>query len=184
MKRLNQFSVTIALASILGFATAACNTTPNERQEIAEREIDKLDERIENLADHTKREAQEAKEALQQRRTEAVARESRGTVAAKEQHMEQELLGDYRYLSQVSADSMKDAYVYFMQQVRSRKDVWSMEDWDYANAIYKRLNGQEQILHQDIILRHAAKIKALQAEYLALENKADFKDYRRVKKAQ
>src|SRR5690606_3463523 len=83
MKRLSSFTFSIALATFLGLTTVACNTTPNERKEIANREIDKLDERVETLADKTKREAKEAKEALQRRKTEAAARQARGPVTGK-----------------------------------------------------------------------------------------------------
>ncbi|WP_157593040.1 hypothetical protein [Rufibacter tibetensis] len=171
------------LAGVM-LSIASCNTTPNERKEIANREIDKLDERADQLANKTKEEAKEARAALARRKDEERIRRARGPVKGKQQQMEQELLGDYRYLSQVSADSLKDAYTHFLQQVRARKDVWTMEDWDYANGIYQRLNEREKILHGDIILRHATKIRALQAEYLALENRADLKDYQRIKKEQ
>ncbi|GGK64573.1 hypothetical protein ACD591_01430 [Rufibacter glacialis] len=185
MKRSSLFSITLyTLLTGLLLALVSCNTTPNERKEIANREIDKLDERADQLANKTKEEAKEAKEALARRKAEEKIRKARGPVAGKQQQMEQELLGDYRNLSQVSADSLRDAYTYFLQQVRGRKDVWTMEDWDYANGIYRQLNEREKALHGDIILRHATKIKALQAEYLALENRADLKDYQRIKKEQ
>ncbi|MBA9075378.1 MULTISPECIES: hypothetical protein [Rufibacter] len=165
-------------------ATISCDTTPRERKETVSRELDKLDERVESAANKTREEAKEAKAALARKRAQSLERKARGPVAGKQQQMEQELLGEYRFLSQVSAENIKDAYVHFLQQVRDRKDVWTMEDWDYANGIYKRLNEREKVLHEDIILRHATKIKALQAEYLALENRADLKDYQRIKKEQ
>ncbi|MGV3541276.1 MAG: hypothetical protein ACO1OQ_15780 [Rufibacter sp.] len=164
--------------------TFSCDTTPRERKEIATREIDKLDERVETVASKTKEEAKEARAALARKKAESEARKARGPVAGKQKQMEQELLGEYQNLSQVNQDNLRDAYVHFLQQVRDRKDVWTMEDWDYANGIYKRLNEREKQLHDDIILRHATKIKALQAEYLALENRADLKDYQRIKKEQ
>jgi len=184
MKRASLLSLNRVFVLAVALATVSCNTTPNERKEIANREIEQIDERVENLASKTKAEAKEAKAALARRKAEAEQRRARGPVAGKQQQMDQELLGEYRYLSQVSADSLKDAYVHFLQQVRDRKDVWTMEDWDYANGIYQRLNEREEILHGDIVLRHAAKIKALQAEYLALENRADLQDYQRIKKEQ
>jgi flagellar biosynthesis GTPase FlhF len=185
MKRAFQFPLfrTTLLTGLL-LSAVSCNTTPNERKEIANREIDKLDERADQLANKTKEEALEAREALARRKADEKLRKARGPVAGKQQQMEQELLGDYQSLSQVSADSLRDAYTHFLQQVRARKDVWTMEDWDYANEIYKRLNEREKVLHDDIILRHATKIRALQAEYLALENRADLKDYQRIKKEQ
>ncbi len=168
----------------LGISMVACDTTPRERREVAEQEISKIDERVEDLAGKAKSEAKEAKEALARQKAERKQREARGLVPGKMSQMEQLLLGDYRNLSNVAAENLRDAYVHFLQQVRDQKDTWTLEDWDYANAIYKRLNEREKQLHDDIILRHATKIKALQAEYLTLENRADLKDYQRIKQEQ
>ncbi|RNI31319.1 hypothetical protein EFB08_01985 [Rufibacter latericius] len=173
------------MPALLGaLLVTSCETTPRERKEIASRELEKLDEKANAAAVKTKDELKEAGKALARQRAERKAREARGPVAGKQAQMERELLGQYRILSQVPADSLRDAYVYFLQQVRDRKEVWTTEDWDYANNIYKRLNDRERALHDDIILRHATKIRALQAEYVTLENKADLRDYQRIKKEQ
>ncbi|WP_210487676.1 hypothetical protein [Rufibacter aurantiacus] len=186
MKRANLFSINLTAVPclLLTLLLTACDTTPNQRKEMASRELDKLDEKANAAAVKTKDELKEAGRALARQRAERKLREARGPVAGKQAQMERELLGDYRNLSQLSADSIRDAYVHFLQQVRARKEVWTTEDWDYANAIYKRLNDRERALHGDIILRHATKIKALQAEYVAIENKADLRDYQRIKKEQ
>ncbi|WP_048921362.1 hypothetical protein [Rufibacter radiotolerans] len=174
----------LSLLLFCGAVLTSCDTTPRERKETVSREVDKLDERAADLANKTKNEARDVREALARRKAEEKERKARGPVPGKQLQMEQELLGNYKYLSSVSADSMRDAYVFFLQQVRDRNKTWTMEDWDYANAIYKRLNEREEALHDDIILRHATKIKALQAEYVALEKRADVRDYQRVKKEQ
>ncbi|WP_205503698.1 hypothetical protein [Rufibacter psychrotolerans] len=186
MKRTQLFPLTLLLflTGVLATSLVACDTTPRERKEAAARELDKLDERASQAASKTKDELKEAGQALARQRAERKMREARGPVAGKQLQMERELLGEYRDLSAVTPDRLRDAYVHFLQQVRDRKDTWTPEDWDYANAIYKRLNDREKALHDDIILRHATKIKALQAEYLALENRADLKDYQRIKKGQ
>ncbi|QHL87364.1 hypothetical protein GU926_07925 [Nibribacter ruber] len=186
MKRASLFSNTFfCLAFLSGsFLFSACDTTPRERKEIAAREIDQLDEKASAAASKTKEELKKSREALARQREERKLREARGTTAGKKAQMEKELLGDYYLLSQATPENLKDAYVHFMEQVRARRKVWTLEDWDYANAIYKQLNDREKQLHDDIVLRHATKIKALQAEYLALENSADLKDYQRIKKEQ
>ncbi|WP_181306195.1 hypothetical protein [Rufibacter sp. XAAS-G3-1] len=185
MKRATQFSIPLLLPLVVtAFLVTSCDTTPRERKEKVADELGKLDEKANEAAVKTKDELKEAGRALARQRAERKEREARGTVAGKQAQMERELLGEYSTLSQVPANSLRDAYVYFLQQVRNRKDVWTSEDWDYANAIYKRLNEREKALHDDIILRHATKIKALQAEYVALENQADLKDYQRIKKEQ
>ncbi len=169
---------------MVAFLVTSCDTTPRQREEAVASELEKLDEKANAAAAKTKDELKGAQRALAKQRAERKQREARGPVAGKQAQMEKELLGNYRTLSQVPADSLRDAFVYFLQQVRDRKEVWTTEDWDYANAVYKRLNERERALHDDIILRHATKIKALQAEYVALENKADLKDYQRIKKEQ
>jgi hypothetical protein len=186
MKRANQFSIRGVLLplAVVALLVSSCDTTPRQREEAVADKLDKLDEKASEAAVKTRDELQEAGRALARQRAERKAREARGTTAGKQAQMERELLGEYRTLSQLTADSLRDAYVYFLQQVRTRKDVWTSEDWDYANGIYKRLNEREEVLHDDIILRHATKIKALQAEYVALENRADLKDYQRIKKEQ
>ncbi|WP_192821792.1 hypothetical protein [Rufibacter sp. LB8] len=185
MKRPYLFPVSLFmfLAGIL-LGTISCDSTPRERKETVNREIDKLDETVESVASKTKEEAKEARAALARKKAEDALRKSRTPAPGKLAQMEQELLGAYSNLGQTTPENLKDAYVNFLQQVRARKDAWSMEDWDYANGIYKRLNAREKELHDDIILRHATKIKALQAEYLALENKADLGEYQRIKKEQ
>lgn len=186
MKSRSLFSpvLKLGLAAVLCFAGYACDTTPRERKAVAERELDKLGNAAEAAAAKSREEAKAMGKAYRQRRQEDKARHARQPVVAKQQQMEQDLLGEYRNLSQVTAGNLRDAYVHFLQQVRARQGVWTMEDWDYADAIYKRLNDREKALHDDIILRHATKIKALQAEYVALENKADVQDFQRVKKEQ
>ncbi|RNI29714.1 hypothetical protein EFA69_09175 [Rufibacter immobilis] len=164
--------------------TVSCDTTPRERKEMAANELEKLDEKASQAATKSKEELKEAGRALARQREERKKREARGPVPGKQAQMERELLGDYQNLSDVTAQNLRDAYVHFLQQVRDRKNVWTAEDWDYANAIYKRLNERERALHDDIILRHATKIKALQAEYVALENRADLQDYQRIKKGE
>ncbi|GAA4314266.1 hypothetical protein [Nibribacter koreensis] len=186
MKRVHLFSKTFCSLAILAgvLLLSSCDTTPRERKEIAAREIDQLDDKAAAAASKTKEELRKSREALAKQREERKLREARGTTTGKKAQMEKELLGDYRLLSQTTPENLKDAYIYFLQQVRDRREVWTLEDWDYANAIYKQLNDREKQLHYDIILRHATKIKALQAEYLALENSADLKDYQRIKKEQ
>ena len=186
MKRVFLFSKTFGSLALLSgvLLLSSCDTTPRERKEIAAREIDQLDEKATAAATKSKEEIRKSREALAKQREERKLREARGTTAGKKAQMEQELLGEYRFLSQTTPENLKDAYVHFMEQVRDRRKVWTLEDWDYANAIYKQLNDREKLLHDDIILRHATKIKALQAEYLTLENSADVRDYQRIKKEQ
>ncbi|WP_324674456.1 hypothetical protein [Hymenobacter sp. GOD-10R] len=153
---------------------AACDSTPRERQEIARQEVRKLD----TLADKAAAKLRVAGRRTAQYDSAARVRKAQPLNAAAEATFTQELLGTYADLSTVTPDNVSAAYTQFMRQVRAKRRTWTQRDWDYADAVFERLNKQRRAIRLDVRASDDLRVKALQAEYLALENGRDVKDIR------
>ncbi|WP_207435827.1 DUF6565 domain-containing protein [Sabulibacter ruber] len=143
----------------------------------------KLDTRLDSLSAESKEEYKELRrkyetwEANNQKRTSTPL--SQDTL----KRFNQELLGSANALAaHLTAEQMRDVYTQFVQNVRMRRDSWTASDWDYVDEIYSQLNKKKDQVEDQIPAKDKLKIKALQAEYLALETGKDAKDlYKGVK---
>ncbi|OUJ76048.1 hypothetical protein BXP70_01875 [Hymenobacter crusticola] len=153
---------------------AACDSTPRERQEIVRQEARKLD----TLADKAATKLRVAGRRTMQYDSAARIRKAQPLNAAAEATFTKELLGTYADLSTVTPDNVSAAYTQFMRQVRAKRRAWTQRDWDYADVIFKRLNERRRAIRLDVRTSDDLRVKALQAEYMALENGRDVKDIR------
>jgi hypothetical protein len=108
--------------------------------------------------------------------TAARARKNQPLDAAAERNFKNELLGTYADLRTITPTNVAAAYTQFLRQVRAKRRTWTPRDWDYADAIFKRLNERRRAIYLDVRAADDVRVKALQAEYLALENGRDVKD--------
>ena len=166
--RLRAYFFLVGSASIV----AACDSTPRQRQEIVRQEARKLDTLADKAADKLRTAGQRTAEYNR----EARARKSQPLNAAAEATFTSELLGTYADLNTITPDNVAEAYTQFMRQVRAKRRTWTQRDWDYADAIFKRLNERRRAIRLDVRASDDVRVKALQAEYLALENGRDVKD--------
>ena len=56
-----------------------------------------------------------------------------------------------------------------MRAARAERTTWTDRDWDYARAVYQRLNDQLKQIRLDIPARYELPIRARQAEFVALQ---------------
>ena len=171
---------TPVLLSLLACAglLSACDSTPRERQEVMDRETQKLDTLAERAAAKLRVAGRRAA------RFDSVSRvRSRQPLdPAAELALSNELLGPYATVSSLTPATIEPAFVHFMQQVRARRKQWSQRDWDYATAVSRRLNAQFRAVRLDIKGRDELHIRALQTEFTALETGRDVKDLREAVK--
>lgn len=157
-----------ALAPLL----TACDSTPRERQEAVQDSARKLDTLAEKTGAALSRAGRRA--ARWDSTSRARNRQPLDTVAT--QAFTQELLGTYAAIDQLPVTSLDPAYTQLLRQTRAKRRQWTQRDWDYATSIFKRLNARYRTLRLDLPARQELHIKALQAEFEALEAGRDLKD--------
>lgn len=89
---------------------------------------------------------------------------------------ESKLLGQWADMTTINAANVRDAYITFMENVRTQKAEWTNEDWDMAKVVLQQLNDRKDEINADIDTDSEVKIKALQMEFLTLETAADVVD--------
>ncbi|UOQ73089.1 hypothetical protein [Hymenobacter cellulosilyticus] len=160
-------------AALLGLLTlSACDTTPRERQEIVRDEARKLD----TLADRAADKLRNAGRRAARYDSAARIRNRQPLDAAATATFTQQLLGSYSDVESLTPATIEPAYVQLLRQTRAQRRQWSQRDWDYATSIYKRLNEQLKAIRLDVKGRDEVHIRALQAEFTALETSRDVKD--------
>lgn len=167
-RRLWPYSFVVGAAWLI----TACDSTPRERQEVVRQEARKLD----TLANEAAAKLRTAGQRTAAYGKEARARKNQPLNAAADASFTRELLGTYADLSTITPDNVAAAYTQFLRQVRAKRRDWSQRDWDYADVIFKRLNERRRAIYLDVRASDDVRVKALQAEYMALENGRDLKD--------
>ena len=162
----------LAVGALAAFSLVACDSTPRERQEIIRKETRRLD----TLADRAANKLRVAGRRAARFDSASRARTRQPLNEAATATFTSQLLGRYAAVEQLTLTTIEPAFVQFMQQVRARRRQWTQRDWDYATAISRRLNAQFRALRLDIKGRDELHIRALQAEFTALETRRDVKD--------
>ena len=84
--------------------------------------------------------------------------------------MEARLLGPYN--GQVNALTPQDlpaAYGQLVRETRTQRTTWTDRDWDYARAVYQRLNDQLKQVRMDMPARDELRVRTRQAEFVSLQ---------------
>ncbi|GAA4016781.1 hypothetical protein GCM10022408_32890 [Hymenobacter fastidiosus] len=172
MKRSGLYSLPAAL--LAATLLTACDTTPRERQEMVRNEARNLDSLTDRAAARLKTAGNRAA------RFDSVSRlrNRQPLDAGSSATFATELLGTYAGVEQLTPVMIEPAYKQFLQQVRTRRNDWTQRDWDYATATYKRLNERLKVIRLDVRGRDELHIRALQAEFTAMETSRDVKDLR------
>lgn len=150
----------------------SCDSTPRERQEAVSQGARRLD----TLADRAAEKIKVAGHRAARFDSASKARSRQPLDKAAETTFTNDLLGTYAAIEQLTPTTIEPAYVQFMQQVRAQRKQWTQRDWDYATAVSRRLNAQFRAIRLDIKGRDELHIRALQAEFTALETGRDVKD--------
>lgn len=164
------------LAAASGLLLSSCDSTPRERQAAVEKEVNRLD----TLANRASEKINAATDRALRYDSAARVRARQPLDPAALATFTTQLLGTYADISQLNATSIEPAYTQFMREVRARRKQWTQRDWDYATDVYRRLNERFRQVRLDVIARNEVHIRALQAEFNALETGRDVKDLGRA----
>ena len=160
----NLTGLTLAVLLLL----MGCDSTPRERQAVAKEGLKELD----TLATTGRRKLTRVGKAAA--RYDAANRARRATPLDPRQEirMEATLLGPYAdHLAELTPATVADAYQELLQSTRAHHKQWTERDWDYARAIYQRLNGELKRVRLDLPARDELRIRAWQTEFVALQAK-------------
>ncbi|MBF9254263.1 hypothetical protein I2I11_13240 [Pontibacter sp. 172403-2] len=147
---------------------------PETREKLRQRNAE-LEQKFDSLSAEGKEEYRQ----LQDRYARWEARqERRQQQPLRPQQLKQwkrQLLDEYENIDDISAANIREAYLTFMGEVRTKRRSWSQDDWDYVDNVYGQLNQRRRQVEGEISTADNIKIRTLQAEYLTLESAADTK---------
>ncbi|MBO2010612.1 hypothetical protein [Hymenobacter negativus] len=160
---LKPFSGALLAVSLL---LSSCDSTPRERQEAAREAGHKLDT-VARTATHKL--ARIGKGAATYNANNR-ARRARPLDPRQELAMEAKLMGPYSgQINALTPQDLPAAYGQLVRETRTQRTSWTDRDWDYARAVYQRLNDQLKQIRMDMPARDEVRVRARQAEFVALQ---------------
>ncbi|GAC1376670.1 MAG: hypothetical protein NVS3B25_12760 [Hymenobacter sp.] len=158
--------LTYFLGATAALALAGCDSTPRERQEAAREAGHELD----TLARTAAQKLAAVGKATARYDAANRARRARPLDPRQQIAMESKLLGPYAgQINALTPADLPNAYAQLVDQVRAQRAAWTDRDWDYARAVYQRLNDQLKQIRLDMPARYELPIRARQAEFVALQ---------------
>ena len=154
-----------ALAALV-LALTACDTTPNERRAAARNAGRELDTLAGTAAHKLARVGQGVATYNRANR----ARRARPLDPRQQLAMEAKLLGPYNgQINALTPQDLPAAYGQLVRETRAQRATWTDRDWDYARAVYQRLNDQLKQVRLDMPARDEVRVRARQAEFVGLQ---------------
>jgi len=147
---------------------------PQTREKLRERNQE-LEQKFDSLSVEGKEEYRQLQDRYAQWEARQERRQQQPLNPKEIARWEDQLLGEYSSIEDISAATVREAYLTFMGGVRTKRRGWSQDDWDYADYVYGQLNQRRRQIEGEISTADNIKIRTLQAEYLALEGGADTK---------
>jgi hypothetical protein len=84
--------------------------------------------------------------------------------------MEAKLLGPYNgQINALTPQDLPAVYGQLVRETRAQRATWTDRDWDYARAVYQRLNDQLKQVRLDMPARDEVRVRARQAEFAGLQ---------------
>lgn len=145
---------------------------PKTREELRRINSD-LERNIDSLSAESKEEYKQLRARYQQWEERQERRQNQPLDPAKLRTWEDQLLREYKDISNIKPANMREAYLTFMGTVRTKHRNWTQNDWDYVDYVYSSLNDRRGQVETQLGTADKLKIRTLQAEYLALEGAAD-----------
>ena len=144
----------------------ACDSTPRERQNAAREAGHELD----TLARTAARKLAAVGKATARYDEANRARRARPLDPRQQLAMEAQLLGPYNgQINALTPQDLPAAYAQLVRETRTRRATWTDRDWDYARAVYQRLNDQLKQVRLDMPARDEVRVRARQAEFVSLQ---------------
>ncbi|GAA3979357.1 hypothetical protein [Hymenobacter antarcticus] len=144
----------------------SCDSTPRERQEVARESVRELDTITRTAAQKL------ARVGKATARYDAANRLRRARPLDPRQQlaMEAKLMGPYNgQINALTPQDLPAAYGQLVRETRAQRATWTDRDWDYARAVYQRLNDQVKQIRMDMPARDEVRVRARQAEFVALQ---------------
>ena len=158
---------------------AGCDSTPRERQAIVRQEMGKLDTAAQSSGRTLRRLGRQTASFDSANR----ARRAVPLEAKKQKVMDQQLLGSYAdRLAGLPVATIAGAYGELLRATRVRHLGWQARDWDYAQNTYRRLNARLARVRLDLPARDELRIRAWQAELVAVRAQRTARDLRAATK--
>ena len=164
-------NLTIGLRSVagsllVGLLLTGCDSTPRERQEVARQSARELD----TLTRTAAKKVASVGKATATYDAANRARRSRPLDPRQQIAMENKLLGPYSgQINALTPQDLPGAYTQLISAVRAQRSTWTDRDWDYARAVYQRLNDQLKQVRMDMPARDELRVRARQTEFVALQ---------------
>lgn len=150
----------------MGLLLSGCDSTPRERQEVARKAGHELDT-MARTATHKLARIGKATAGYNAANR---ARRARPLDPRQELAMEAKLMGPYSgQLNSLTPQDLPAAYGQLVHETRAQRATWTDRDWDYARAVYQRLNDQVKQIRMDMPARDEVRVRARQAEFTALQ---------------
>jgi hypothetical protein len=166
MLRFLSSSLSIALGLTAASVLAGCDSTPRDRQEAAREAGHKLD----TLASTATRKIANVGKATADYHATNRARRARPLDPRQQIAMETKLMGPYSgQINALTPADLPNAYAQLIREARTQRATWTERDWDYARAVYQRLNDQLKQVRMDLPARDELRIRTRQAEFVALQ---------------
>ena len=151
---------------LVSLLLTGCDSTPRERQEVARQGARELDTLTRTAAQKVARvgKATASYDAANR------ARRARPLDPRQQITMENKLLGPYSgQINALTPQDLPAAYGQLVRETRTQRTTWTDRDWDYARAVYQRLNDQLKQVRMDMPARDELRVRARQTEFIALQ---------------
>ena len=143
-----------------------CDSTPRDRQEAVREAGHELDTVVRTAAGKLARIGKATARYDASNR----ARRARPLDPRQQLAMEAKLLGPYNgQINALTPQDLPAAYGQLVRETRTQRATWTDRDWDYARAVYQRLNDQVKQIRMDMPARDELRVRARQAEFMALQ---------------
>lgn len=155
-----------------GADTSIRENWPETRERIRDINAD-IEQNFDSLSTKSQEEYRQLKERYAQWEAEQEHRQQQPLHPEQISSWEDQLLREYKNINAITPQNVREAYLTFMGSVRAKKSNYSQNDWDYVDHVYSKLNQRRRQIEGQMSTTDKLKIRALQAEYLALEGAAD-----------
>lgn len=145
---------------------------PETREKIRDINAD-IERNFDSLSTKSQEEYHQLKERYAQWEAEQEQRQQQPLQPDEIERWEDELLREYTDIETITPQNVREAYLTFMGSVRAKQRTYTQNDWDYVDHVYSKLNQRRRQIEGQMSTADKLKIRALQAEYLALEGAAD-----------
>ena len=153
----------VLLAALL---LTGCDSTPRDRQEAVREAGQELDSAARTAARKLARVGKATATYTETNR----ARRARPLDPRQELAMEAKLLGPYNgQINALTPQDLPAAYGQLIRETRTQRATWTDRDWDYARAVYQRLNDQLKQVRLDMPARDEVRVRARPAEFVSLQ---------------